>query len=133
MVIIFLIPLSLKDATMIYHNNTWWILSLFEPQYRVHPDLYKEYLGMIRFLYVMYADSPLGPWYQHPNNCEMTAITGELRYGINLTCVGGPNVKLPHKVSGSRTLRGIRPGGSIFEYKVCQLYSFLNFIRYFIL
>ena len=140
----------LADANIFYWNTSWWIIALYEPDYRISPDLYPEHRGFMRFLYVLFADAPLGPWHHHPNNCEMTATVGKLRFGVNMTCnVGSKNKNVasvasrvsqlppssssppsssqsqqmrPHKVAGARSLRGIRPGGSVFSYEVFTEY-----------
>ena len=79
----------LADANIFYWNESWWIIALYEPDYRINPDLYPGQRGFMRFLHVLYADSPLGPWTQHPHNCEMTRTQGSLRYGVDMRCQHG--------------------------------------------
>ena len=96
------------DNSIVFYNNRWWLFSM----------LNQEGQGAA-FLHIMFADSPLGPWTQHPNNCWKNGVVNGTAV---IECYGQGGV--PHKpVASHRRHQGIRCGGRpiVFEGKLYRI------------
>ena len=92
------------DPTIVFYQNTWWMFAHIEQHNSFH-------------LHILYADTPLGPWTGHPNNCF---IAGYNKDGVadSHNCLGGKEIQTHHKTGPLRRGQiGIRSGGRAFVYK----------------
>lgn len=86
------------DPSIVLFEGVWWMFALIEQ--RGH-----------NFAHVLFADSPLGPWVDHPHNCNyLPGVGGDIQ------CIG-KNVTIPHAYGPTRRFTGARSGGRAFVYQ----------------
>lgn len=91
------------DPSIVMFQGVWWMFALIEH-------------GRSNFAHVLYADSPLGPWHDHPHNCHHRPRVGKTGGG-EIECIGGHNVTTPHAHGPARRFTGARSGGRAFVYQ----------------
>jgi hypothetical protein len=87
---------NLNDNSLVHYDNRWWLFALHE----------QEAVFKTLWLHILYADSPLGPWHDHPQNCWYETIAGN----ETIRCAG-KDVTTPLKKGSLRRHSGIRNGG----------------------
>jgi hypothetical protein len=96
------------DNSIVFYNNRWWMFSMLNQEGQ-----------KAAFLHIMYADTPLGPWTQHPNNCWKKGVVNG---SAVIECYGKDGV--PHKpLTSHRRHQGIRSGGRpiVFNEKLYRI------------
>ena len=103
------------DPSIVQWQGTWWMFANVEQGQHFH-------------LHILFADSPLGPWTGHPNNCMIEGYKdGEI---TGHKCLGGAHVKRHHKTGPLRRGQvGIRSGGRPFVYNN-KLYRIVQHSRH---
>jgi len=93
------------DPTIVEYEGVWWMFVNVEQENFFH-------------LHILFSDSPLGPWSDHPNNCVIKSYNVTTEQPSDHTCHGGFRVKTHHKTGPLRRGQvGIRSGGRAFVHK----------------